>query len=125
MSVRIFLKTRNRLKTYQKRYNLDNHDRILQNFVKSRDRIYARQNNYGKNKRMSDPSYKLITKTRTRSWHALKGNNKASSRKKMSGIDIVLYQKWLELQTTHEMKVSKSVFDQVKPICSFVVSKDD
>ena len=41
------------------------------------------------------------------------------------GIDIDLYRKWIEWQFTPEMNWSNTELDNVKPICLFILSKEE
>ena len=50
---------------------------------------------------------------------------KQSSTKEFLGLDIDLYRKWIEFQTTPEMKWSNIEIDHIKPICMFDVTKDE
>ena len=51
--------------------------------------------------------------------------SKQSSTKKILGIDIETYKKWIEYQFTLEMNWSNIEIDHVKPICMFDISDDE
>ena len=80
---------------------------------------------YFKNKRKSDPSFKLISNMRSRLGHALRGNIKPASTKDILGIDIETYKQWILFQMTSDMNWSNIHLDHVKAICLFDVSKDE
>ena len=50
---------------------------------------------------------------------------KQSSAKKILGIDLDTYRKWLEFQFSPEMNWENIEIDHVKPICMFDVTKDE
>ena len=70
-------------------------------------------------------NFRLIEKTRNRIYLASKGKIKSSSTKKVLGIDIGTYRKWIEWQMTPEMNWSKIEIDHVKPICMFDISNHE
>ena len=80
---------------------------------------------YTKSRYKTDVNFRLIKNTRRRIHHALNGKSKSSSTREILGIDIDLYQKWIEFQMTPEMNWSNIEIDHVKPICMFDVSKDE
>ena len=62
---------------------------------------------------------------RNRIYKPLKGNVKSSSTKDLLGIVIELCRMWIEYQMSPEMNWNHILFDHVKPISSFDVSKDE
>ena len=78
---------------------------------------------YNQKQNRLNPSYKLTSNTRKRLWHAFKGKNKSSSTEDFLGINVVIYEKWIEFQMTPEMNRLIIETDHVKPICLFDVSK--
>ena len=63
----------------------------------------------------ADPSYKMITNTRTRLWHALKRDIKSSSTKDLLRIDNDFFQKM-------DTNWSRLEVDNIKPLSYFDVS---
>ena len=84
-----------------------------------------RRNIYLKNKRATDVNFRIISNTRSRIYKSLKGMLKQSSTKKILGIDIETYKKWIEYQMTPEMNWSNIEIDHVKAICLFDISNDE
>ena len=78
-----------------------------------------------RNRRQNGFNFKLICNTRRRIHHALIGKSKSSSTRKILGINIDLYRKWIESQMTPDMSWFNIEIDHVKPICMFDVSKDE
>ena len=50
---------------------------------------------------------------------------KQSSTKKILGLDVNLYKKWIEWQLTPEMNWTNIEIDHIKPFCLFDVSDDE
>ena len=98
------------LKKYQSEYSKNNRDKI---------------NEYCRNRRKTDPSFKLIHNTRSRLGQALRGNIKPKSSKEILGIDVETYKRWIEYQMTPEMNWSNIHIDHVRSISSFDVSNED
>ena len=90
-----------------KRHYVDNQDRLLnkQKFYdkENGDKINARMNEYIKNRIKTDVNFRLIRMTRWRIHHALNGKSKSTSTKKILGIDVDSYRKWIEFQFAPEM----------------------
>ena len=84
----------------------------------------AQKKMYTKNRYKTDIIYRLICKTRSRSYKTLKGVTKQSSSINKLGIDTDLYRKWLEFQFTPEMNWKNIEIYHVKSICMFDVIKD-
>ena len=55
----------------------------------------------------------------------MNGESKSSSIRDLLKIDINLYYKWIEYQSTPEMNWSNIGIGHAKPICSFDVSNND
>ena len=104
-----------------KLYKVKNLDKIKIYNEQNRER----RNQYLKNKRETDVSFRLISNKRSRIYKTLKGMTKQSSTKDILGIDINLYRKWIEWQMTPEMNWTKIELDHIKPICMSDVSKDE
>ena len=85
----------------------------------------AKRKVYEKNRYETDVNFRLIKKTRRRIHHTLNCKSKSSSTKKILGIDLDTYRKWLEFQFTLEMNWQNIEIDHVKPICVLDVSKDE
>ena len=112
-----------------KKYYVDNQDRLLNKQKlydkENRDKMNTRMNEYIKDRIKTEVNFRLIRNTRRRIHHALNGISKSSSTKKILGIDVDSYRKWIEFQFTPEMNWSNIEIDHVKPICMFDVSKDE
>ena len=108
-----------------KKYNLDNRDRKKEYYLKNREKISSRHNEYIKNRLKTDVNFRLAHNTRRRIHHALNGKSKSSSTIDILGIDVETYRRWIEWQMTPEMSWSNIEIDHVKPICMFDVSKDE
>ena len=107
-----------------KQYYLDNRDRMKEYQLKSYDKILARKKIYSNNRYKRDNNFRLICKTRSRIYQALQGKTLSSSKRKVLGIDIDTYRKWIEWQMTPEMNWSNAELYHVKPICWFDVSEE-
>ena len=81
-------------------------------------------NEFIKNRIKTDFNFRSIRNTRRRIHHALNGKSKSSSTKDILGIDINLYEKWIEFQFTPEMTWDNFEIDHIKAICMLDVSKD-
>ena len=82
------------LKNYQREYRIN-----------TREKINERE----RKRRVYDMNYRLILNTRRRIHHALKGESKSTTSKKLLGIDIETFKKWIEYQMTPEMNWSNIV----------------
>ena len=113
----------------QRIYDFENRERIINKnkgyYLKNRDQIMAQNKIYTNNRYKTDINFRLISNTRSRIYNSLKGMTKQSSTKKILGIDIDLYRKWLEFQFTPEMNWLNIEVDHIKPICMFDVSDDE
>ena len=109
-----YLQNRDRIINRNKDYRLENYDRIM-----------TQRKLYTNNRYKRDVNYRLICKTRSRIYKALKGMTKQLTSINILGIDIDLYRKWLEFQFTPDMNWGNIKIDHVKPICMFDVSKNE
>ena len=98
------------MKQIQRKYNEQNKEK---------------RNIYLKNKRETDVNFRLINNTRNRIYKCLKGKTKQSSTKKILGIDIETYKKWIEWQITPDMTWDNIEIDHIRPISSFDISDDE
>ena len=110
----------------QRKYDSENRERIIKRNkdyrLKHHDEIMAQKKSVKYN---IDINFRLICKTRSRIYKTLKGMTKQSSSINILGIDIDLYKKRLEFQFSPEMNWENIEIDHVKPICLFVVTKDE
>ena len=65
-------------------------------------------NEYFENRIKTDVNFRLIRNTRGRVDHGLNGETKSSSTRDILVMDIDLYRKWIEFQTTPEMNWSNT-----------------
>ena len=85
----------------------------------------AQKKIYTNNRYKTDINFRLICKTRSKTFKTLKGMTKQSSSINILGIGIDLYRKSLDVQFTPEMNWSNTEVDHIKPICMFDVSNVD
>ena len=79
-----------------------------------------------KERRHTNPNSILINNLGSRTYRILKDKVKTSSTKHLFGIDIELYGKWIEYQTTAPKMLCINVhIDHVKSIVFFYLSEDE
>ena len=101
---------RDKKKLYKKNYFQENKSNI---------------NDYFRNKRNSDFTYKLARNTRGRIHKAIERNSKLSSTTEILGIDFQTYRKWIEFQMNDGMTWFNIEIDHVKPISLFNILLDE
>ncbi|KKM96146.1 hypothetical protein LCGC14_1181060 [marine sediment metagenome] len=116
-------KNKIRLKKYNKKYKLDNKEKI-----KNQRHEYAINYlpNYSKIRRKKDINFKIVSYLRTRVWGALKGKAKSQSTMKLIGCNIIFLKQYLEKRFKIGMNwnnYGKWHIDHIKPCCSFDLSK--
>ena len=62
--------------------------------MKNHDKIVASQNEYIKNRIITDDNFRLVTYTRRKIHHALRGSSESSSTKDKVRLDIDTFRKW-------------------------------
>jgi hypothetical protein len=92
-------------KEYRKKYREKNREKIIENYdpekrkkyyLKDRDNYIRKSNNYRKERKKKDPSYKMACNLRTRLYKALKGAYKTGSAVSDLGCSIQQFKKYIE-----------------------------
>ena len=91
--------------------------------MKNHDKINARKKIYSTKRYKTDIKFRLIRKTRSPIYKALKRLSKYSATKQNLGIAIDTYRRWIEYQIIPDMTWISIEIDHKKPICMFDVSK--
>jgi hypothetical protein len=114
------------LKSYYSSYYEDNKELLLSAMSSYKDnnrvKIRVKQSARSKNRRMSDPQYKLASNLRSRLSHALKNGQKVGSAISDLGCSIEELKKHIENQFISDMSWSnygKWHIDHIKPLSSF------
>ncbi len=80
----------------------------------------AVQAKYKRERRQSDPTYRLLANLRTRVGHALKGNSKSAATEKLLGICVDECRKYIEAQFVEGMSWDSDIhIDHIVPCASF------
>ena len=108
-------KNKIKLNEATKQYYKDNKDKILQYNLK-----------YVKNRRNTDPIFRLIVNNRSRIFKTLKSNSKANNTIELLQCNRLFFYNWIQFQLPYEMSDDefKKLYDidHVKPIASFDLS---
>ena len=73
-------------------------------------------------RRRSDPTYRLLKNLRSRLWHALHGNSKSAATRELLGICVDECRKYIEAQFTEGMSWDTIAVDHIVPCASFDMS---
>ena len=120
-----YLKKKDKIILKTKHWNKNNPEKVKQNQKKYKEQNKEKRNIYLKNKRETDDNFRLISNTKNRIYKSLKGMTKYLSTKKVLGIDIETYKKWIKWQMTPDMTWDNIEIDHVRPISLFDISDDE
>lgn len=88
--------------------------------LKTHEEQMAIKRKYERERRRSDPTYRLLHNLRTRVRHALKGNSKSAATEKLLGICADECRKYIEAQFTEGMSWDSDIhIDHIVPCASF------
>ena len=116
------LKNKEKILEYSKEYYLKNKKKLLEQIkqyqLKNREKINNRQ----KNRRKTDPNYKLVDCLRRRLNHAIKGTSKSKSTLKLLGCTIEQF--WIHLEKQFQPGMTRDNhgeyhIDHIRPCSSF------
>jgi len=109
-----------------KKYKESHNKEILFKSKIYRESHKKQQNKYHRNRRLIDPTYKLVTNLRTRIYLALKNDYKSKTSKQLLGCTIAYLKQHLASQFTKGMdwdNYGKWHVDHIKPCALFDLSK--
>ena len=103
------LKNKEYIKEWHKKWNLKNKEKIKKQkkeyILKNKDQINEWRRGYDKNKRLTDPNFRIVDSLRSRLYHALKGENKSASTMELLGCTID--ELWTHLESKFEPWMTK------------------
>ena len=111
---------------YNKEYYKENKVEILDYKKKHKDSINNQKNEYNKNKRNTNPIFRLISNNRARIRLALQSNRKATTTIELLQCDRQFFYDWIQFQLPYEMSDEEFRqnyhIDHVKAIANFDLS---
>ena len=125
-----YLKTREKRIKYQREYRLihlrENRESVRKYYFKNKERLSKNNTRNARERRRTNPSFRILDNLRSRMLHALKGKNKSASTMNLLGvknIEIV----WQRLESLFQDGMTRENhgmwhIDHIKPCSSFDLS---